>query len=79
MKVIKRDGTTVDFDRSKIITAIQKANAAVDAEHRVSDSQIETIVRNIESKKKLRLLVEDIQDMVEKALMDMGKFTLSKT
>ena len=79
MKVIKRDGTTVDFDRSKIITAIQKANAAVDAEHRVSDSQIEAIVRNIEGKKKLRLLVEDIQDMVEKALMDMGKFTLSKT
>ena len=29
MKVIKRDGTTVDFDRSKIVTAIQKANAAV--------------------------------------------------
>ena len=79
MKVIKRDGTTVDFDRSKIITARQKANAAVEPEHRVTDKQIEDIVRNIESKKKLRLLVEDIQDMVEKALMDMGKFTLSKT
>ena len=79
MKVIKRDGTTVDFDISKIITAIQKANAAVEPEHRVTDKQIEDIVRNIESKKKLRLLVEDIQDMVEKALMDMGKFTLSKT
>lgn len=79
MKVIKRDGTTVDFDRSKIITAIQKANAAVEPEHRVTDKQIETIVHNIETKKKLRLLVEDIQDMVEKALMDMGKFTLSKT
>ena len=32
MKVIKRDGTTVDFDRSKIIRAIQKANEAVDPE-----------------------------------------------
>ena len=31
MKVIKRDGTTVDFDRSKIVIAIQKANAAVEA------------------------------------------------
>ena len=79
MKVIKRDGTTVDFDRNKIITAIQKANSAVDEEHRVSDEQIEAIVSSIESKKKLRLLVEDIQDMVEKALMDLGKFTLSKT
>ena len=29
MKVIKRDGTTVDFDGSKIVVAIQKANAAV--------------------------------------------------
>ena len=79
MKVIKRDGTTVDFDRNKIATAIKKANAAVEPEHRVTDEQIEKIVRSIESKKKLRLLVEDIQDMVEHALMDMGKFTLSKT
>ena len=79
MKVIKRDGSTVDFDRSKIITAIQKANAAVEPEHRVTDSQIEDIVRAIEGKKKFRLLVEDIQDIVERSLMDMGKYTLSKT
>ncbi len=78
MKVIKRDGTTVDFDRNKIITAIQKANGAVDPEHRVTDSQIEEIVSSIERKKKLRLLVEDIQDMVEQSLMDLGKYTLSK-
>ena len=30
MKVIKRDGTTVDFDRTKIVVAIQKANEAVE-------------------------------------------------
>jgi len=79
MKVIKRDGTTVDFDRNKIITAIKKANGAVEPEHRVTDEQIEEIVSSIERKKKLRLLVEDIQDMVEQSLMDLGKFTLSKT
>jgi len=78
MKVIKRDGTTVDFDRNKIRIAIQKANAAVDAEHRVSDEQIEQILSNIEGKKRSRLLVEDIQDMVEHDLMMFGKYTLSK-
>ena len=78
MKVIKRDGTTVDFDRNKIKIAIQKANAAVDAEHRVSDEQIEQILSNIEGKKRSRLLVEDIQDMVEHDLMMFGKYTLSK-
>ena len=78
MKVIKRDGTTVDFDRNKIKIAIQKANAAVDEEYRVSDEQIEQILRNIEGKKRSRLLVEDIQDMVEHDLMMFGKYALSK-
>ena len=35
MKVIKRDGSTVDFDRSKIVIAIQKANQAVDEPYRL--------------------------------------------
>ena len=78
MKVIKRDGTTVDYDRNKIKVAIQKANAAVDAEHRVTDEQIEQILCNIEGKKRSRLLVEDIQDLVEHNLMSFGKYTLSK-
>ncbi len=79
MKVIKRDGSTVDFDRSKIITAIQKANEAVDPEFRVDDEQIEKIVSSIENKKRSRYLVEDIQDMVEQGLMALKKYTLSKT
>ncbi len=43
MKVIKRDGQTVDFDRMKIVVAIQKANAAVEPEFRVSQEQIDAI------------------------------------
>lgn len=78
MKVIKRDGTTVEFDRSKIAKAIRKANGAVEAEHRISEEQIEQIVRNIECKKRSRYLVEDIQDMVEHDLMLLGKYDLSK-
>ena len=41
MKVVKRDGHIVDFDRSKIVTAIRKANAEVDPEEKISDDKIE--------------------------------------
>ena len=78
MKVIKRDGTTVDFDRSKIVIALQKANAAVELSDRITNDQIEEIVHYIESKKRQRLLVEDIQDMVERKLMEFDKYALAK-
>ena len=78
MKVIKRDGATVDFDRSKIVKAISKANTAVDEEDRVSSAQIEAIVDDIASRRKSRLLVEDIQDIVEEKLMELKKFALAK-
>ena len=47
MKVIKRDGSTVDFDRNKIIVAIGKANEAVDFEDRITEAQIGAIVDDI--------------------------------
>ena len=78
MKVIKRDGSTVDFDRSKIITAIRKANEAVDVEERISEEDIESIVSYIEHKHRPRLLVEDIQDMVEYKLMQADRYVLAK-
>lgn len=78
MKVIKRDGTTCDFDRSKITLAIRKANVAVDPEDRVTEEQIESIVDDISARHRLRLLVEDIQDMVEEKLMEMQKYQLMK-
>ncbi|MBR1810538.1 MAG: anaerobic ribonucleoside-triphosphate reductase [Clostridia bacterium] len=78
MKVVKRDGTIVDFDRSKILIALQKANAAVDAEERITDAQIEEIVHFIETRHRQRFLVEDIQDTVEKKLMELDKFELAK-
>jgi len=43
VKVIKRDGHTVDFDRMKIVVAIQKANAAVDPEYRIDQERIDAI------------------------------------
>ena len=78
MKVIKRDGEIVQFDRSKIIIAIGKANEAVEPCERITDEQIEEIVQYIEGKKRQRLLVEDIQDMVESRLMALNKYVLAK-
>ena len=78
MKVIKRDGSTVDFDRSKIVVAIQKANNAVDESERIAEDRIENIAHYVESRNRMRLLVEDIQDMVEHQLMQEGKFDLAK-
>lgn len=79
MQVVKRDGAIVGFDRSKIAIAIQKANNSVDEADRVSDEQIEQIIQFIESRHKERLLVEDIQDMVERKLMELGKYPLAKS
>lgn len=78
MKVIKRDGTTVDFDGSKIVVAIQKANAAVEPEYRIEEDKIDKIAKHVQERNRMRLLVEDIQDMVEHSLMDEGKFELAK-
>ena len=78
MQVIKRDGSTVDFDRAKIVIAINKANDAVEPYERISYDQIESVVQYIEQKRRKRLLVEDIQDMVEHKLMEMGKYDLAK-
>lgn len=78
MKVIKRDGKIVDYDRSKIKIAIEKANSEVETKEQVSSKQIENIVKHIEDMKKKRMLVEDIQDEIEKKLMEYKKFALAK-
>ena len=79
MQVIKRDGRAVTYDRSKIVTAIQKANAEVAPSEQVSVDTIDSIIGYIESKNRARMLVEDIQDIIEQKLMADGKFVLAKT
>ena len=78
MKVIKRDGRVVDYDRNKIIVAIQKANAEVDKNEQVNEEKIDSIVAGIENKHVDNMMVEDIQDMIEQKLMSEGKFELAK-
>lgn len=78
MQVVKRDGRAVDFDRSKIFNAVSKANAAVEEAERVTPEQIDEIIGYIEGKNRKRMLVEDIQDIVESKLMSYGKYILAK-
>ena len=78
MKIIKRDGTIVDYDPEKIRIAISKANEEVSKRERVSKDQIKEIINYIEDLKKPRLLVEDIQDIIEQKLMEFEKYNLAK-
>ena len=79
MKVIKRDGNIVDYDRSKIVRAIEKANAEVAPDERLSKDRIDAVIDRIEALKRPRMLVEDIQDLVEQGLVEENKFHLAKT
>ena len=78
MKVIKRDGHMVEYMPSKIEEAIEKANAEVEEEDRASSTQIKNIIKYSESLGKKRILVEDIQDIIEMKLMNIGKYELAK-
>ena len=78
MKIIKRDGTIVDFDDSKIRIAIEKANAEVRGKEKVSKEQIQEIIDYIKDLDKKRILVEDIQDIIEEKLMEFDKYQLAK-
>ncbi len=78
MKVIKRDGHAVEYMPSKIEDAIEKANLEVEEEDRASSTQIKNIIKYIEHLGKKRILVEDIQDIIEMKLMSIGKFALAK-
>ena len=76
MKVVKRDGREVEFDANKIKVAIRKANNEVDIIERVSEEKIDNIVQDIVEKEINN--VEDIQDFIEKNLVELGLYKLSK-
>ena len=79
MKVIKRDGRVVDYDRNKILIAIEKANNEVlDDKEKASKEDIKNITNYIEKIDKKRILVEDMQDIIEQKLMEIGKYELAK-
>ena len=78
MKIVKRDGTIVDYNAEKIRIAIQKANNEVSRKERATKEQIEDIIKYIVELDKPRILVEDIQDIIEEQLMSIEKYKLAK-
>ena len=82
MKVIKRNASEVDFDITKIITAISKANEAAPEEARMTPLQIrrisERVVLACENLGRSPA-VEEIQDMVESQIMAHGAFEVAKS
>lgn len=78
MIVIKRDGREVEYDKSKIINAINKANAEVVLKDKVSVEQIDEIITSLEKKINKKITVESIQDFIETKLMEYDKYELAK-
>lgn len=78
MKIVKRNGRIVEYDPEKIRLAISKANAEVSENAQILEEQIQEIISYIEGLKKKRMLVEDIQDIIEEKLMSFGKYELAK-
>jgi len=79
MEIIKRDGRIVDFDINKIIKAIEKAFVEIDGYVDDTSKEIcEKIAKDIESLNREKFQVEDIQDMVEKQLMQSSRKDVAK-
>ena len=78
MKIVKRDGHIVDYDSDKIRVAIGKANNEVKGKEKATKDEIEGIIKYIEDLNKKRILVEDIQDIIEEKLMELDRYQLAK-
>ena len=82
MKIIKRNGQEMAFDNNKIRNAISKANLSVDDQSkRLSEMQIDSIVDKVtkECESMGRAVgVEEIQDFVEKAIMEQESYDVAK-
>lgn len=81
MKIIKRNGSEVLFDQTKITAAIEKANNEVVETDRLSDEDIDNITNNVRyqcEKMKRALNVEEIQNLVENEIMKLNAFAVAR-
>ncbi len=81
MKIIKRNGSEVTFDIDKIISAITKANIAAESKGMLTEEQIKNIASSVESvclSMDRALSVEEIQELVETKLMEIGAYHVAK-
>lgn len=80
-KVIKRNGEEVIFDLSKIVNAVKAANCEVDNIHQMNDFQIVAVADKIadQIRESIHAVnVEDIQDMVERGIMEMRGYEVAQ-
>ena len=81
MKIIKRSGTEVIFDKEKILSAVRKANESVVDSERMTEAQINAIGENVEkacNTMNRALTVEEIQDLVENLIMNQRAYTVAR-
>ncbi len=81
MKIIKRNGAEAVFDIGKIVMAVTKANEATDEKVRMTPLQIQRISQSVQiscEEMGRSPSVEEIQDLVEKAIMAHGAFEVAK-
>lgn len=78
MNIIKRDGSVVEYNYAKILTAINKANREVDELEQIDDIDISRIIRAVEAQRKDTLHVEEIQDIIVRKLMQYGYYKLAE-
>ena len=81
MKIIKRSGTEVIFDKEKILSAVHKANESVVDSERMTEAQINAIGENVEkacNTMNRALTVEEIQDLVENLIMNQRAYTVAR-
>ena len=80
-KVIKRNGEEVIFDLSKIVNAVKAANCEVDNIHQMNEFQIVAVADKIadQIRESIHAVnVEDIQDMVERGIMEMRGYEVAQ-
>ncbi len=81
MKIIKRNGQEVVFDRDKIVHAVCRANEEMDDFAKISNDKIVRLAADVEKECNhmgRSVSVEEIQDMVEDRLMAMNAFSLAR-
>ncbi len=80
-RIIKRDGKEVDFEEEKIVNAVSKANHEIEDIYKLSECQIRAIANNVKDQVAESLhtvSVEEIQDMVEKGIMQMRGYEVAQ-
>ena len=80
MKVYKRNGEEQDFCLDKIVQAVKKANNAVEESERMSEEQVQKVIATVQKTLEAfnTVKVEDIQDLVEKALVKHNRYAVGK-